>query len=73
MQRQGFFMSPDRAKWPSNSAGLQVPKKQKRRRVASSLPRPLPAKRRNHVWAYDSVFGPAANGQQLKCMTVIEE
>jgi putative transposase len=73
MQRQGFFMSPDRAWRLWNKAGLQVPKKRKRRRVASSRPRPLPTTGRNQVWAYDFVFDRAANGQQLKCMTVIDE
>ena len=27
----------------------------------------------NHVWAYDFVFDACANGQQLKCLTLIDE
>ena len=27
----------------------------------------------NQVWAYDFVFDACANGQQLKCLTVIDE
>ena len=27
----------------------------------------------NHVWAYDFVFDSCANGQQLKCLTVVDE
>lgn len=27
----------------------------------------------NRVWAYDFVFGACANGQHLKCLTVIDE
>lgn len=27
----------------------------------------------NHVWAYDFVFDTCANGQQLKCQTVVDE
>ena len=50
-----------------------MPKKRKRRHVASRRPRPLPTTGRNQVWAYDFVFDRAANGQQLKCMTVIDE
>ena len=73
LQRQGIHMSSDRAWRLWNKAGLQVPKKRKRRRVASSRPRPLPTTGRNQVWAYDFVFERAANGQQLKCMTVIDE
>ena len=29
--------------------------------------------RRNSIWAYDFVFDSCANGQQLKCLTVIDE
>jgi putative transposase len=52
---------------------LQVPRKRPRRRVSSTRPRPLPATGANHVWAYDFVFDACANGQQLKCLTVIDE
>lgn len=27
----------------------------------------------NHVWAYDFVFDTCANGQTLKCLTIIDE
>jgi putative transposase len=33
----------------------------------------LPAIGPNQVWAYDFVFDRCANGQQLKCLTVIDE
>lgn len=73
MEREGFVMSPDRMHrlWRQN--GLQVPRKRPRKRVAGSRPRPQPAIARNHVWAYDFVFDACANGQQLKCLTVIDE
>jgi hypothetical protein len=29
--------------------------------------------RLGHVWAYDFVFDRCANGQQLKCLTVVDE
>jgi len=38
-----------------------------------SRPRPLPATQIGQVWAYDFVFDACANGQQLKCLTVIDE
>ena len=41
--------------------------------MATSRPRPLPAAGPNHVWAYDFVFDACANGQQIKCLTVIDE
>jgi len=71
--RRGHPMSPDRAHRLWQLAGLQVPRKRPRRRVASSRPRPVPALEANHVWAYDFVFDACANGQQLKCLTVIDE
>jgi putative transposase len=54
-------------------AGLSLPRKRPRRRVASSRPRPLPPRAANHVWAYDFLFDWCANGQQLKCLTVVDE
>ncbi len=73
LARRGHEMSPDRAYRLWHLAGLQVPRKRPRRRVASSRPRPVPALEANHVWAYDFVFDACANGQQLKCLTVIDE
>jgi len=73
LTRRGNVMSADRAHrlWRLN--GLQVPRKRPRRRLSTGRPRPLPAMRANHVWAYDFVFDACANGQQLKCLTVIDE
>jgi putative transposase len=73
LERQGHPMSADRVHRIWRFAGLQVPRKRPRRRVAGGRPRPLPAFRANHVWAYDFVFDACANGQQLKCLTVIDE
>jgi putative transposase len=73
LERRGCTMSPDRAHRIWRQYGLQVPKKRPRRRVAASRPRPLPALGANQVWAYDFVFDACANGQQLKCLTVIDE
>ena len=39
----------------------------------SSRPRPLPPTGIGHIWAYDFVFDACANGQQLKCLTVVDE
>jgi putative transposase len=73
LARRGHQMSPDRAYRLWHLAGLQVPRKRPRRRVAGCRPRPVPALEANHVWAYDFVFDACANGQQLKCLTVIDE
>jgi putative transposase len=73
LARRGWPMSADRAYRIWSSAGLQVPKKRPRRRIACSRPRPVPATAENRVWAYDFVFDACANGEQLKGLTVIDE
>ena len=71
--REGHVMGRDRAHRLWCQAGLQVPRRRPRRRVAASRPRPLPATGPNQVWAYDFVFDTAATGQQIKCLTVVDE
>jgi putative transposase len=73
LARRGHRMCTDRAYRLWRQHGLQVPRKRPRRRVASSRPRPLPVTAANQVWAYDFVFDACANGQQLKCLTIIDE
>lgn len=53
--RRGQMMSADRAHRLWRQAGLQVPRRRPRRRVASGCPRPLPATGVGQVWAYDFV------------------
>jgi putative transposase len=71
--REGLIMSVDRCYRLWCKAELLVPKRRKRRRVAASRPRPLMPTAANQVWAYDFVFDACANGQQLKCLTVVDE
>ncbi len=73
LERQGHKMSAGRAYRLWNQAGLQVPKKRPRRRIATGRPRPQAATGANQVWAYDFVFDTTASGQQLKCLTVVDE
>jgi putative transposase len=73
LRREGHLMSPERAHRLWRSAGLQLPKRRPRRRIATSRPRPLPPMAPNHVWAYDFIFDASANGQQIKCLTVVDE
>ena len=73
LERQGYRMSADRAHRLWRHCELQVPRKKPRRRIASGRPRPLPATGAGYLWAYDFVFDTCANGQQLKCLTVIDE
>jgi putative transposase len=71
--RKGHHMGPERAHRLWSAAGLQLPRRRPRRRLAASRPRPLPPQAPNHVWAYDFIFDACANGQQLKCLTVVDE
>jgi putative transposase len=73
--RDGHRMSVGRVYRLWRSAGLQVPRKPPRRRVALPRPRPRPQAPcgPNQVWSYDFVFDHCANGQQLKCLTVTDE
>jgi hypothetical protein len=71
--RDGHRMSPGRAYRLWRAAGLQVPRKRPRKRVAAARPRPQTPSGRNQVWSYDFVFDHCANGQQLKCLTVTDE
>lgn len=73
LARQDHVLGADRAYRLWRQAGLQVPRRRPRRRVAMSRPRPLPPTGINHVWAYDFVFDTCADGRTLKCLTVIDE
>ncbi len=73
LRREGHGMGRHRAHRLWRLAGLQLPRRRPRRRVAASRPRPLPALGPNQVWAYDFVFDASASGQQIKCLTVIDE
>lgn len=73
LEREGQVMSADRTHRIWRQCGLQVPRRRPRRKVASGRPQPLPASAINHVWTYDFVFDACANGQQIKCLTVVDE
>ncbi len=73
LKREGHVMSTDRTHRLWRQAALQVPRRRPRRRVATTRPRPLPPTTINHVWAYDFVFDTCANGQTLKCLTIVDE
>lgn len=66
-------MGINRARRLWRQGGLRLPRKRPRRRIAASRPRPLPPRVANHVLAYDFVFDSCANGQQLKCLTLVDE
>ena len=73
LSRQGHTMSAERTYRLWRQAGLQVPKRRPRRRVATGRPRPIPPTAMNHVWAYDFVFDTCADGRAVKCLTIVDE
>jgi putative transposase len=73
LRRQGHELGVHRTHRLWRQAGLQLPRRRSRRRIASGRPRPLPAANANVVWAYDFVFDATADGRQIKCLTVVDE
>lgn len=73
LSRDGFAMSASRAWRLWSVQGLQLPRRRPRKRAAGGRPRPLAPTRANQVWSYDFVFDACANGQALKCLTLIDE
>jgi putative transposase len=71
--RDGYRMSPGRTYRLWRAAGLQLPRKRPRKRVAATRLRPQAPCGPNQVWSYDFLFDHCANGQQLKCLTVTDE
>jgi putative transposase len=70
---QGFALSWSRTYRPWRQAGLLLPEKRPRRRIAKGRPRAHAPFKANMVWAYDLVFDTTAAGQQIKCLTVVDE
>ena len=73
LRRRGFELSWSRTHRLWRQADLLVPRKRSRKRIASTRPRVHTPFKANMVWAYDFVFDTTATGQQLKCLTVIDE
>ncbi len=53
--------------------GLSLPRRRKSRRLRGKTHRWMSAITPNGIWAYDFIFDACANGQKLKCLTVVDE
>ena len=73
LRRQGHQIGVHRTHRLWRQAGLQLPRRRPRRRISTGRPRPLPPVNANFVWAYDFVFDATAQGQQIKCLTIVDE
>ena len=73
LRRRGFELSWSRTHRLWRQAGLLVPRKRPRKRIASVRPRIHTPFKVNMVWAYDFVFDTTADGHQIKCLTVVDE
>lgn len=56
LDREGHVMGEERAHRSWSQAGLQVPRKRPRKRIARTRPRPHAPTGANEVWAYDFVL-----------------
>ena len=73
LRRRGFELSWSRTHRLWKQAGLLVPRKRSRKRIATARPSVHTPFNANMVWAYDFVFDTTATGQQIKCLTVVDE
>jgi putative transposase len=72
LERLGTKIGKERCARIWAQAKLQVPRKRSRK-LKGKRRQPLPATGRNAVWSYDFVHDACANGQKVKCLTVIDE
>ncbi len=72
LRREGIVIGKNRCRRLWTKASLQVPQKQRRKLSPRSTLTPK-ASEKNAVWSYDFVHDRCANGQKLKCLTVVDE
>lgn len=76
LRREGWRVNRKRVYRLWQQEGLQVPRKQrKKRRCGSSEGSCLRhrAEHKNHVWAWDFVFDRTANGRSIKWLSIVDE
>ena len=77
LRREGWLVNHKRVHRLWKLHGMQVPRKQRKRRrlpgLSSNSCVRHRALRRNHVWSYDFVADRTEDGRQLKLLAVIDE
>ncbi len=74
LKESGWCVGRERVRLIRKQEGLQVIKKQKKKRLLGKSTTELSkAKYPNHVWSYDLVSDQTACGRRLRCLTVIDE
>ncbi len=74
LKAAGWQVGRERVRLIRKQEGLQVIKKQKKKRLLGKSTTELSkAKYANHVWSYDLVSDQTACGRRIRCLTVIDE
>lgn len=74
LKENGWAVGRERVRLIRQQEGLQVIKKQKKKRLLGRSTTQLSkAEYPNHVWSYDIVSDQTACGKRLRCLTVIDE
>ena len=74
LKESGWQVGRERVRLIRKQEGLQVVKKQKKKRLlGTSTTKLSKAQYPNHVWSYDLVSDQTACGRRIRCLTVIDE
>lgn len=74
LKEEGWHVGRERVRLMRRVQGLQVIRKQKRRRLLGNSPGDLgKANYPHHIWSYDFVMDQTVEGRRLKCLTVVDE
>lgn len=73
LKLKGIVVDKERVRIIRKSQGLQVRKKQHKRRTVGKNQYQHQAKYPNHVWSWDFMFDATVNGRSLKILNIIDE
>ena len=73
LKRRGVGINKETVRAIRKSVGLQVPRKQRRRRALGKRQELKKAEYVNHVWSWDFMFDATTSGRKLKLLNIIDE